>query len=151
MANTGTGDSLHGFGTMTVTFTDACTTASAVYAGLGNICANPNLVSVTPGSINVDETATSPTIDRGSSALVTVGTSQDYKGASRIQGTAVDMGAAEFTPVPSPSPTTPTLPAAGATPGASGPQGAIALLILLVLVVAGASVTRHGALSSRKR
>jgi hypothetical protein len=136
MANTGTGNSLSGFGTMTVTYTDACTAASASYTGTGNICANPNLVSVTPGSINVDETATSPTIDKGSSASVTAGTSQDYKGASRVQGAAVDMGAAEFTPVPSP----PTLPAAGAGHGASLAGGEIALLALLACSVAGAAL-----------
>ncbi|MDP9325558.1 MAG: hypothetical protein M3O87_03370 [Candidatus Dormibacteraeota bacterium] len=128
--NSGRGPAIAGFGTTTVTYTDACNGTSA-YSGTGNICADPKLVSVTPGAINVHETATSPTIDKGLNSLVTPGTPQDYAGNTRILGAAVDMGAAEFTPL------IPSLPAAGSGPAQrGGPQPAWILVALTALLAA---------------
>ena len=74
-------------------------------AGTGNLCAPPALVSAT----DVHETASSPTIDKGSNALVPAGLTDDVFGATRIlAGTTtcaapfpaaiVDIGAAEYVP-----------------------------------------------------
>jgi hypothetical protein len=134
MDNTGTGDSLTGFGTLQTTYTDACQ-GTAPYAGTSNTCAEPKLTNVTPGSIDVHETSASPTIDDGLNSLVTAGVGQDYFGAARIQGVAVDMGAAEFTPV------VPVLPAAGAGPGAPPTGIALWLLVLAAFAVAGAALS----------
>jgi hypothetical protein len=138
MDNTGTGDSLTGFGTLQTTYTDACQ-GTAPYAGTSNTCAEPKLTNVTPGSIDVHETSASPTIDDGLNSLVTAGVGQDYFGAARIQGVAVDMGAAEFTPV------VPVLPAAGTGPGAPPAGIALWLLVLAAIAAAGAG------LSARRR
>jgi hypothetical protein len=83
------GADLTGFASKTVTFSDAC----PLLGGAGNLCANPLLVN--PGAGDVHETAGSPTLDKGSTALVPAGLTTDYEGNPRIQGAAVDIGADE--------------------------------------------------------
>jgi hypothetical protein len=105
-ANTG-GSDLGGFngtgGSISSSFSDACA-AGAALPGSGNICAPPLLVSAS----DVHETASSPTIDAGSNALVPSGLTTDAFGTPRILAghtgctgsfpAVVDMGADEFTP-----------------------------------------------------
>lgn len=134
MDNTGTGDSLTGFGTLQSAYLDACK-GSAPYTGSGNICAEPKLVNVTPGAIDVHETSASPSIDKGLNSQVTAGVGQDYLGATRIQGAQVDMGAAEFTFV------APVLPAAGAGPAAPPAGFGLWLLALAAIAVVGAALS----------
>jgi hypothetical protein len=86
--NTG-GTDLSGFSSKTVTFSDAC----PLPPGAGNLCSNPLLVS--PAAGDVHQTAASPTLDKGSNALVPAGLSTDFEGNPRIQGAAVDIGADE--------------------------------------------------------
>jgi hypothetical protein len=87
-------------GTRDIRFTDLCDPG---YAGNnGNICADPQLVD--PANGNVRETGNSPTIDKGSNALVPGDLPNDWKGAARIQGASVDMGADEATPAAFPLP-----------------------------------------------
>ncbi|MGA2469806.1 MAG: fibronectin type III domain-containing protein [Solirubrobacteraceae bacterium] len=93
-------------GSLTANYSDFCDGTSP-YAGTGNICADPLLVdngSLT--SSDVHETASSPTIDAGSNALVPAGLTTDFYGALReLNGTIlecpnpggiVDIGAAEY-------------------------------------------------------
>jgi hypothetical protein len=99
------------------TYSDFCA-GTAPYAGTGNICANPALT----GGTDVHETATSPTIDAGSNALVPASLTTDFYGVTReLNGLivnctaltgAVDIGAAEYSPV---CPATLTLSAATQT------------------------------------
>jgi predicted outer membrane repeat protein len=86
------------FTSRTVQYTDAC--ASGVpLPGAGNICIDPLLID--PGAGDVHETATSPTIDLGSNALVPPDLTEDYEGDPRIVDgdndaiAVVDMGADE--------------------------------------------------------
>jgi hypothetical protein len=109
--DTGAGSSeIGGFGGgITATYSDVCN-GTAPFAGTGNICADPKLAAVASGDVH--ETATSPTIDVGSNALVPSGVTTDFYGASRIVGTKqaagiVDMGAAEDQTVFSPPPSGP--------------------------------------------
>ncbi len=96
---------IFGFATTTPTFaySDVCDEAgTAPLPGAGNICANPQLAE------NGEETASSPTIDAGSNALVPSGLTTDAFGTTRILAghavcagevpKVVDMGAAEFSP-----------------------------------------------------
>jgi hypothetical protein len=96
-------------GSLTSSFSDACTPGvgtSTPLPGAGNICAEPLLAGAETG--NVKETASSPTIDAGSNALVPTGLTTDAFGAARIQAgragcgqsfpAVVDMGADEFAP-----------------------------------------------------
>jgi hypothetical protein len=129
--NTGKGDSLAGFGTMEVQYTDACNQSNAAYTGTGNTCADPLLVSPTAGAIDVHQTAASPTRNAGLDSLVTVGVTEDYEGDARIQEAAVDMGADEFTPV------APGLPAAGARPAGAIPDIAVVLVALALALACG--------------
>ena len=80
--NTG-GTDLGGFngagGLITTSYSDVCT-SGAPLTGTGDICAAPALVSAT----DVHETAASPTIDKGSNALVPAGLSTDFFGGPRI-------------------------------------------------------------------
>jgi hypothetical protein len=88
---TATGSSL------TATYSDFCN-GTAPDAGAGNICANPAL----GGGTNVAETASSPTIDAGSTALVPSGLTTDFFGNPReltdcsTHAESVDIGAAEY-------------------------------------------------------
>jgi hypothetical protein len=121
-ANTG-GSDLGGFngtgGSISSSFSDACA-AGAALPGSGNICAPPLLASAS----DVHETAASPTIDRGSNALVPSGLTTDAFGTMRILAghigctgsfpAVVDIGAAEFVP-PTPSCPPPRPPARGLT------------------------------------
>jgi hypothetical protein len=86
-------------------FSDVCS-GSSPFAGAGNICADPRLVGPGPGSGDVHETATSPTLEAGSNALIPGGLTTDAFGSARIAGPivcpgnpspVVDIGAAEFT------------------------------------------------------
>ena len=116
-------------GSATATYTDLCN-AGAPFGGAGNICADPLLAGASSG--NVDETASSPTIDAGSNALVPGGLSTDVHGNPRIQarvagGTPiVDMGADEFAslspPTPGPTPGPGPGPAPGPSPGPTPPR-----------------------------
>ncbi len=91
-----------GAGSRSATYSDFCN-GTAAYVGAGNICAAPLLV----GGSDVHETASSPTIDRGSNTLVPSGLLSDFYGAPRelsaiinctgLAGT-VDIGAAEYAP-----------------------------------------------------
>ena len=101
LAGNSGGATVTGFGSggsVTAMYSDLCT--HVPFTGSHNICAAPKLVSAPTG--NVRETSSSPTIDRGSNALVPHGVTKDVYGAARIQARAkggtprVDMGAAEF-------------------------------------------------------
>ncbi len=115
-------------GSLASSFSDACTpgvSTNTPLPGEGNICAGPSLVSEETG--DVQETASSPTIDAGSNALVPAGLTTDAFGDPRIlpghagcsQGfpAVVDMGAGEFiAPEPScPPPVGPRPPVPGLT------------------------------------
>ncbi len=89
---------IYGYSKPKYSYDDACTVAAGKTAltGKGDICANPKLTPL--GA----ETATSPTIDRGSNALVPKGLKTDLVGRRRItEGRpttckpVVDMGAYE--------------------------------------------------------
>jgi hypothetical protein len=115
-------------GSLTSSFSDACTpgvVTSTPLPGAGNICAEPSLLSAETG--NVQETASSPTIDAGANGLVPVGLTTDVFGAARIQAgragcgqsfpAVVDMGADEYAPgVPS-CPSLQKLPPSPPRPG----------------------------------
>lgn len=105
------GSATAGFGSVTASFSDVCAYAgsSEPLPGAGNICANPLLAdNGDPVSFDVHETASSPTIDAGSNALVPGGLTTDAYGTTRILAghagcagdfpAVVDMGAAEFQP-----------------------------------------------------
>jgi hypothetical protein len=115
-------------GSVTASFTDICAYAgsSEPLPGTGNICANPLLANNgEPASFDV--TASSPTIDAGSNALVPGGLTTDAFGTARILAgrasctgsfpVVVDMGAAEFEPAapPCPDPIQEQTPAPGLT------------------------------------
>ena len=98
-------------GSLTATFSDVCTTAgsSDPLSGAGNICTNPLLAdNGEPVSFDVHETASSPTIDAGSNALVPSGLTTDAFGTPRILAghtgctgsfpAVVDIGASELSP-----------------------------------------------------
>lgn len=99
-----------GLSGVSATFSDVCSGASP-FAGGGNICADPLLAGPGPGSADVHETAASPTLERGSNALVPGGLGTDAFGGPRVLGpvlcadspaAVVDMGAAEHAyPAPS--------------------------------------------------
>ena len=104
-------------GSVTSSFSDICAYAgsSEPLPGTGNICANPLLANNgEPASFDVHETASSPTIDAGSNALVPSGLTTDAFGTTRILAghagcagnfpAVVDMGAAEFQPAQPPCP-----------------------------------------------
>jgi hypothetical protein len=105
-------------GSRTISSSDVCVYAgsSEPLPGTGNICANPLLAdNGNPISLDVHETASSPTIDAGSNALVPTSLTTDFYGTSRILAghlectdtppAVVDMGADEFIP---PEPSCPT-------------------------------------------
>lgn len=101
------GPELGGFGSLagvTAAFSDVCS-GSSPFAGAGNICADPRLVSAGPGSSDVRETSASPTLEAGSNALIPGGLTTDAFGGPRVLGPSgcvfspapvVDIGAAEF-------------------------------------------------------
>jgi hypothetical protein len=99
-----------GLAGVSATYSDVCSGA-APFAGAGNICSDPLLVGPGPGSADVRETPTSPTLERGSNALIPAGVGTDAFGGPRVLGPVfcgasptpvVDMGAAEYAyPVPS--------------------------------------------------
>ncbi len=110
------GNAITGFnekgGSLTASFSDVCAYAgsSEPLSGAENICADPLLADDgNPASFDVHETASSPTIDAGSNALVPSGLTTDAFGTPRILAghtgctgsfpTVVDIGAAEFQPV----------------------------------------------------
>ncbi len=87
-----------------------------------NVCVDPQLKGPATDE-NVDQTATSPTIDAGDNSLVAGDLSKDYAGDGRKLGAQVDMGADEYKPPtvePEPTPT-PT----AQTPAPPAPQGAV--------------------------
>ena len=102
--NSGSSD-LAGFGasdgeTSRATFSDLCAigSATAPFAGAGNICAAPALANAPGGDAH--ETAASPTIDAGSNALIGSQPTDAFGDARILAGRAgdaptVDIGAAE--------------------------------------------------------
>jgi hypothetical protein len=96
--NTG-GANLSGFDAgASATFSDLCA-GSAPFAGTGNICADPLFGGLATGDIR--QTASSPTIDKGSNALLPPGLNADFEFEPRVtdgdgDGSAtVDIGADE--------------------------------------------------------
>jgi hypothetical protein len=124
------GNEIAGFneagGSLTASFSDICvyTDSSLPLHGAGNICADPLLANDgDPSSVDVHETASSPTIDAGSNGLVPTGLSTDFYGNPRVLSAryytpacippatvmptlyppVVDMGASEFGPIAVPT------------------------------------------------
>jgi predicted outer membrane repeat protein len=99
-----------GLANVSAAYSDVCSGA-APFAGAGNICADPLLLGPGPGSADVRETAASPTLERGSNALIPAGVGTDAFGGPRVLGpilcgvspaAIVDMGATEYAyPAPS--------------------------------------------------
>ena len=93
-----------GTGSVTSMFSDACAgSATAPLSGAGNMCAAPALVSASTGDVH--ETASSPTINRGSNAIIASGLSTDFYGNARVFPDractpTVDIGASEFQRTP---------------------------------------------------
>ncbi len=93
---------------------DVCS-GTAPFAGAGNICSDPLLLGPGPGSADVRESAASPTLERGSNALIPAGVGTDAFGGPRVLGpilcsaspaAVVDIGATEYAyPTPSCPPT----------------------------------------------
>ncbi len=70
-----------------VSYSDLCASsgAPAPFPGTGNICANPRLADAgRPSSFDVRETASSPTVNAGSNALIPAGLSADFYGNHRV-------------------------------------------------------------------
>jgi hypothetical protein len=117
-----------GFGGLNIASTEVCE-GTGTATGPGNICADPKLAAPGPGSANVHQTAASPTIDRGSNALVPPGLTTDFEGKPRIVagrsgGAAiVDMGADEAPAGTAPAgpSTTPVTTTVGTRPPVTGP------------------------------
>jgi hypothetical protein len=118
-------------GSRTISFSDVCVYAgsSEPLPGTGNICANPLLDdNGNPISFDVHETASSPTIDAGSNALVPNSLTTDFYGTSRILAghlectdtptAVVDMGADELIPpeLSCPTPSSEFSPSQNAAP-----------------------------------
>jgi hypothetical protein len=88
-------------GSLSASYSDVCS-GSAPATGPGNICADPKLVDDgNANSFDVHETATSPTIDAGSDALLPTGLTTDFFGSPRLLTSVpgacpVDIGAAEY-------------------------------------------------------
>jgi hypothetical protein len=88
-------------GSLTASNSDVCSGAAPA-AGSANICADPKLVDDgNASSFDIHETASSPTIDAGSDALVPSGLTTDFFGSPReltsVPGACpVDIGAAEY-------------------------------------------------------
>jgi hypothetical protein len=99
------GSEINGFGgtggALTASYSDVCTGAAPA-AGTGNICADPKLADDgNTSSFDVHETASSPTIDAGSDALLPAGLTTDFFGSPRLLTSVpgacpVDIGAAEY-------------------------------------------------------
>ncbi len=107
--NLGGGD-LAGFGAsdgehVSAAFSDLCAigSATAPFAGTGNICAAPALLNAPAGDAH--ETAASPTIDAGSNALIGSQPTDAFGDVRILAGRTgdaptVDIGAAEFPAAP---------------------------------------------------
>jgi hypothetical protein len=113
----GGGSELGGFqglAAVSASSSDLCS-GTAPFAGTGNICADPLLLGPGPGGADVRESAASPTLERGSNALIPAGVGTDAFGGPRVLGpilcsaspaAVVDIGAAEYAyPAPSCPPT----------------------------------------------
>lgn len=124
------GSELSGFdgsgGSLAATYSDVCASGTTPLAGAGNLCASPGLT----GTDGAQETASSPTVDKGSNALVPASLTTDVFGDPRIQpgsagcGTAppaiVDVGADELIPI-----ALPCIPPPGPAPTPAPPKFAI--------------------------
>jgi len=90
------------YGTRTVRYSLMCDSAGQPVTGEGNLCADPELVDTGPGTTDVRQRRSSPTIDAGNDSLVPTSLDHDFEGDARIMdgdgdGTArVDMGADEY-------------------------------------------------------
>ncbi len=117
-------DDITGFTSRDISFSDTCS-EGAPATGEGNLCVEPGLVGGSqPGTVN--QTANSPTVNKGDGTLVDSDLANDYATDARIIGANVDMGADEFKPAPvvepepEPEPGAspqPTPPAAGGVAG----------------------------------
>jgi hypothetical protein len=114
----GAGEDVAGFLDRDVRSSDTCVEGAA-HPGDGNVCVAPQLTAPDDDG-DVDQTAGSPTIDAGDSALVDGDLASDYAGDGRIVGARVDMGADEYVP-PTTEPETPAQP----QPPAPAPAGAV--------------------------
>jgi hypothetical protein len=99
-----TGGDLFGFSGRDVRSSDVCEGDAAHADGDGtdpisNRCVDPKLKAPTDDG-NVDQGASSPTIDAGDKALVDPDLATDYTGDGRVLNGEVDIGADEFTPAP---------------------------------------------------
>jgi hypothetical protein len=68
-------------------FSDICASSGATtpFPGTGNICASPRLADTDrPSSFDVHETASSPTVNAGSNALMPAGLNADFYGNHRV-------------------------------------------------------------------
>ena len=104
-----------------VSFSDVCVEGGA-HAGDGNVCADPKLTAPDSDG-NVNQTAASPTINKGDTSLVDGDLTTDYAGDARVISGKVDMGADEYKaaavkpPPPVVTQPTPPVPAAGGVQG----------------------------------
>ena len=112
-----------GFTNKQVSFSDVCKAPATPHDGTGNLCANPGLADPDSDG-DVDQSASSPTVNNGDASLVDGDLTQDYAGDARVIGGKVDMGADEYKPATQPppdepGPTTqqPAPPAAGGVAG----------------------------------
>ncbi|HEX4466524.1 MAG TPA: hypothetical protein VH025_05010 [Solirubrobacteraceae bacterium] len=89
-------------GALTASFSDVCDAGGAAPpAGEGNICANPLLAdNGNPASVDVHETASSPTRLGGSAALVPAGMTTDFYGGERRRSYVTPTCGAEGPPHP---------------------------------------------------
>jgi hypothetical protein len=114
----GAGEDVAGFLDRDVRSSDTCVEGAA-HPGDGNVCVAPQLTAPDDDG-DVDQTAGSPTIDAGDSALVDGDLASDYAGDGRVVGGKVDIGADEYV-APTTEPETPAQP----QPPAPAPAGAV--------------------------
>jgi hypothetical protein len=133
-------------GGITASYSDLCS-GTAPQPGAGNICSDPKLAGVSTGDVH--ETASSPTIDAGSNALVPSGITADSYGQARTVATnqatpVVDIGAAEWQLPFTPPATSPAPPSTVGTASVSAVKPLPRGLRLTVHCAGNASQSCHG-------